>query len=299
MNFVEVQRRITKMTRNEKLNAFLSYAHDVMIGRRRTPRIDSSQATQLFNLGLLRAQQLGFTSLTRVYGMRQERHEAGMRAAAQREEMVQHNLHTSPPAEEITRRVARYAAQWPGWTRIRFEQELNPNYSGFIRENEFMRRPAISSLIAFFTSVVFDRRDDVVVITRADARDLLSRTADLAHFLNIMDLSRLATERYVHANATIRAMEAARELTDLAGRRDDIIVSPWDTPPPQRPGVRVIRFQKPERTVEDLVDAMETTPRQLLITDICTDEAHDSESWVEEFLNLTSDLPGMDPTNEG
>lgn len=275
MNMVDLSRRITKMTKRDKLDAFLHYASEVWAGRE--PSMCGSRAARDLILNAIeRCNILGFRDLTSQYTARFQMDSGASRPHSptppiRRVIASDTGRYSSPTSiatptqvtdqrgwesDRVRNTVNVLQSAWPSGTTSTFIQLMNPNMRHSIFEVEESRRPLITAMWNFFQGVALgtihsaERR-----ITRSESVDLMGRLRDVAELWGHFDLQ-LAMARDV-----IRCLEVVTQWETTQRLEAERILTEAATATRQRLGLRLIRFPK-KKEVED------TNPRQPTIDEL-------------------------------
>jgi hypothetical protein len=273
MNTVDLSRRITRMTKRDKLDAFLHYAFEVWSGREPANAHVSLPAVRtLIMEAIERCRTLRFNDLTGQYSAR---FQIGQESQSHRATGTRTFLPPSQPARQDGRIWADISAQrmqavinvnrssWPSGTLSTFTQLLNPNMRNSIFQNEEYRRPLITAMWEFFQGVATGEIHGAEChITRRDAVELMRRLRDTAGWYGCHDLERSIAQDHDQRSAQVLQWETNQRLE---GER---LMAEAAANTRKRQGIRLIRFpkKKKEETLESLME--DTSPRQPTIDEI-------------------------------
>ena len=287
MTYVDLSRRITKMTKRDKLDAFLHYGFYVWSGQERPSRVSVSDARNLIMAAIARCRTLGFHDLTGMYTRRMEQFDSNpptrtlvAETRTGRSGRWVQVGGRAPDYRETEQRVVDGQARlrvavnvqvsaWNTATRPHFEVLLNPNMRHSLFATEDLRRPMITAMWEFFQGVALGSIHGAECrITRSEAADLMRRLRDTALYFGCNDLAMAI------AHDVDRVREAVLQWQTNQRLEGERILQEAAQHARQRQGIRLIRF--PKKKKEDTLDS--------LMED---DKAH--QPTIDEILGLGED----------
>lgn len=271
MNMVTLARRIPKMTKRDKLDAFLHYAFDVSAGRE-PAHCGPAAARDMILAAIERCRALRFDDLVRQYTVRMQMEGSSTRtppiervyAPFIPDDVVRTGRWWSdgvqPPIEAV---VEINRSSWHSGTTHTFSQLLDPNMRHGIFQPEESRRHLIYAMQNFFVSVAVGTiHTSECRITRTEAVDLLRRLRDMAQFYGESDLVLEIARDVDRCREAVLTWETNQRLEGERLMQEAAHLTR------QRQGIRRIWFpkKKKDETLESLME--DDKPRQPTLDEI-------------------------------